>query len=134
VIIFLVFAVLTFNIIKDQSMFANSAKVHFLSVNKKAEEMINKKAGENLNVAGVNPEEIFNTKCSACHKFDVKLVGPPYQETIPKYNNDVKKLSAFIYNPQKINTAYPPMPNQGLKQKEADAVAQWLISKVSGKK
>ena len=57
-------------------------------------------------------------------------MGPPYQETIPKYNGDVKKLAQFIYNPVKVNPDFPPMPNQGLKMKEAEAIASWLMSKV----
>ena len=28
---------------------------------------------------------------------------------------------------------HPLMPNQGLKEKETEALAQWLIQKVSGK-
>ena len=80
---------------------------------------------------GVSAEQIYNQKCIACHKFDVKLVGPPYKETVPKYNGDVKKLSEFIFNPVKINPDYPSMPNQGLKKKEAEAMAQWLMEKVN---
>ncbi|MBK6507649.1 MAG: c-type cytochrome [Ignavibacteria bacterium] len=87
-----------------------------------------------MNTAGINAEEIYNRVCAACHKFDVKLVGPPYLQTVPTYNGDVKKLSAFILKPTKKNPEYPPMPAQPLKQKEADAVAQYLIDRVAGKK
>jgi cytochrome c len=113
--------------------FGNSIKPHLYTVTQKAEELKKEIEGKTISTTGVDPEAIYNTKCIACHKFDVKLVGPPYQETVPKYAGDVKKLAEFIYNPQKINPAFPPMPNQGLKQKEADAMAQWLIKKVSGK-
>jgi len=34
-----------------------------------------------------------------------------------------------VKNPSVI----PPIPNQCLKQKEAEALAQWLIPKVAGK-
>jgi cytochrome c len=132
-VFFLIFVTFAFSIIQQQIAFGNSIKPHLYSVTKKADELKNEITGKTISTTGVNAEEIYNTKCIACHKFDVKLVGPPYQETIPKYAGDVKKLSEFIFNPQKINAAYPPMPNQGLKQKEADAMAQWLIQKVSGK-
>jgi len=46
---------------------------------------------------GVSAEQIYNQKCIACHKFDVKLVGPPYKETVPKYNGDVKKLFRIYF-------------------------------------
>jgi cytochrome c len=77
-------------------------------------------------------EDIFNAKCSACHLFDQKKVGPPYNETIPKYNGDKAKIMAFVLNPSKINPAYPPMPNQGLKPAEADSIVSYLLSKVAG--
>ncbi|MBK9330870.1 MAG: hypothetical protein IPM96_00355 [Ignavibacteria bacterium] len=62
------------------------------------------------------------------------MSGPPYNLTVPKYNGDIKKLADFILNPTKISPDYPPMPNPGLKPKEAAAVSQYLIDKVSGKK
>ncbi len=132
-VFFLIFITFAFSIIQQQIAFGNSIKPHLYSVTKKAEELKKEIESKVIISTGVDAEAIFNTKCIACHKFDVKLVGPPYQETVPKYNGDVKKLAEFIYNPQKINAAYPPMPNQGLKQKEADALAQWLIKQVSGK-
>jgi len=72
-------------------------------------------------------EEIFNGKCTACHTFDAKKIGPPYKETLPKYENNRDKLTAFILNPQKVNPAYPAMPNQGLKPAEADSIAAYIM-------
>ena len=77
----------------------------------------------------VSGEDIYNGRCSACHKFDQKLVGPPYQETLPKYEGNVDKLAAFVLNPVKINPDYPAMPNQGLKPNEAKAIAEYILSK-----
>ena len=136
VVFFLVFLTFTFTIIKDQLAFVNTNKEHMLAVNLKAEELIKEKYPqlERKEVAGVvNTEEIFNTRCIACHQFDVKLVGPPYNETIPKYKGDADKLSKFILNPVKVNPDYPDMPNQGLKKEEADALAKYLIEKVKTK-
>lgn len=81
-------------------------------------------------VAQISGEEIFKGRCSACHRFDVKLVGPPYKETLPKYNGDVEKVAAFVLNPVKKNPGYPPMPNQGLKPAEARAIAKYILEEV----
>jgi len=132
-VFYIIFITFTFLIVKDQIAFGNAIKEHMLTVYQKAEEISREKTANVVTSSGVNGEEIYNSKCSACHRFDQKLVGPPYKETVPKYNGDVKKLSAFIYNPVKVNPDYPAMPNQGLKKKEAEAVAQFLMTKVGNK-
>ncbi len=123
-----------FLVLKNDSAFGIAVQKNLIVTNQKALELEAQKKSKTVNVSGVNGEEIYNRLCVACHKFDVKLVGPPYQQTIPTYNGDVKKLSSYILNPVKKNPEYPPMPAQPLKPKEADAVAQYLIEKVSGKK
>ncbi len=133
VVFVLVFVLVTFNIIKDQLAFGNAIQQNTTEITKIAEEHEKEIKGKTMEGSGIDAEAIFNQKCSACHKFDQKLVGPPYNETVVKYNGDVQKLADFIFNPQKIDPAYPPMPNQGLKKKEANAMAKWLIDKV-GKK
>jgi cytochrome c len=72
-------------------------------------------------------EAIYKRICSSCHRFDQKIVGPPYMTVLPKYENDIQKLIAFVSNPYKVNPDYPPMPNQGLKITEAEAVAGYLL-------
>ncbi|MGK9367851.1 c-type cytochrome [Melioribacter sp. Ez-97] len=76
----------------------------------------------------INGADIYNGKCIACHQFDKKLVGPPYNETLPKYEGKKEELVKFILNPVKVNPDYPAMPNQGLKPAEAEAVADYLLS------
>lgn len=78
-------------------------------------------------------EEIFNTKCTTCHAWDHKVVGPPYNEVIPKYEGNEEALAAFIKNPTKVNPDYPAMPNQGLNDLQARSVAQYLLSAHGGK-
>lgn len=129
----LIFVLILFNVIKDQIAFGNAIHDNTIEINKIAEEHEKEVKSKTMQTTGIDAEAIFKQKCSACHKFDQKLVGPPYDQTVPKYNGDADKLAAFIFNPQKIDAAYPPMPNQGLKKKEANAMAQWLINKV-GKK
>jgi len=130
-VFFIMFLIFTFTIVKDQLVLGNSVREHLYAINQKAEEYDRQKEALVITSTGVSAEQIYNQKCIACHKFDVKLVGPPYKETVPKYNGDVKKLSEFIFNPVKINPDYPSMPNQGLKKKEAEAMAQWLMEKVN---
>lgn len=133
VVFMLIIALVMANVLKDQIAFSNAIKTNLEEVNKIAETHEKEAKSKVLQTTGIDPQAIFNQKCSACHKFDTKLVGPPYKETIPKYNGDVQKLAAYIFNPQKIDPNYPPMPNQGLKKKEANAMAQWLIDRVAGK-
>jgi len=125
---------------KDQVTLANALKKHLLVVNHVADSIENVKFPKNVKATEISGEELYTTKCSACHQFDQKLTGPPYDVTVPKYNGDVKKLAAYIYNPVKIDAyiynpvkidpGYPAMPNQGVTMKEAEAVAQFLIDKV----
>jgi len=75
----------------------------------------------------ISGADIYNGRCIACHQFDKKVVGPPYNTVLPKYEGDVDKLSGFILNPVKVNPEYTAMPNQGLKPAEAKAVAEFLI-------
>jgi len=133
VVFVLVFVLVTFNVIKDQLAFGNAIQQNTTEITKIAEEHEKEIKGKTMEGTGIDAEAIFTQKCSACHKFDQKLVGPPYNETIVKYNGDVQKLADYIFNPQKIDPAYPPMPNQGLKKKEANAMAKWLMDKVNKK-
>jgi cytochrome c len=84
-------------------------------------------ASMGINLSAVTGQDIFNAKCSACHEFGVKKVGPAYKDVLPKYENDRAKLLSFVMNPQKMNPLFPPMPNQGLKPAEADSIAGYIM-------
>lgn len=73
---------------------------------------------------------VFETFCAGCHRFDMRVVGPPLNERVPKYGGDTEKLKAFIRNPVKVDPGYPSMPKLGLPEEEIDAVARYLIEKV----
>ena len=73
-------------------------------------------------------EQIFNTKCIACHRFDQRLVGPAYKDVLPQFENDMDALVSFILNPKKVNPDFPAMPNQALKPQEAKAVALYIMN------
>ena len=75
-------------------------------------------------------KEIFQVRCASCHKFDGKLVGPPYNEVVPKYFDNEDELIAFIKHPSKIDPNYPPMPKPGLRPNEVKAVAGYVLEQV----
>jgi cytochrome c len=130
----LIITLLLLNIVKDQTAFGSAIDPQIIITTKAAEELEKEAKSKTVSTSGIDAQQIYNTKCIACHKFDQKVVGPPYQQTVPKYNGDVNALAEFIYNPIKKNPDFPPMPNQGLKKKEALAMAKWLIDQVAGKK
>ena len=78
----------------------------------------------------ISGEDIYNGKCIACHQFDRVLVGPAYKDVLPKYEGKRDELIRFILNPARINPdKFPAMPSQGLKPKEAEAVADYIVQK-----
>jgi cytochrome c len=77
--------------------------------------------------------EIYQTRCAACHKFDLKQVtAPSYKDILGKYNNDTQALVDFILNPTPQDTEnYPSgMANPALKGSEARAVAKYIQEEV----
>ena len=71
-------------------------------------------------------ERIFQSICSACHRMDVKLVGPALDDVLSGYQS-VEALASFIANPTRKNPDYPPMPSPGLSSADAKAVAGYLL-------
>lgn len=80
-------------------------------------------------------EEIFETKCSACHKMDERYVGPALGDVLetrtPEY------VMNMVLNPDEMVKKHPearkklaefmtPMPNQNLSQEEARAIVEYL--------
>ncbi|MGZ8429421.1 MAG: c-type cytochrome [Candidatus Deferrimicrobiaceae bacterium] len=75
---------------------------------------------------------VFEKICAGCHRLDIRVVGPPLNEVVPKYGGDVEKLKGFIRKPVKVNPDYPSMPQLGLPEEEIDAVARWLVGQRKG--
>jgi mono/diheme cytochrome c family protein len=71
---------------------------------------------------------VFESSCASCHRFDARLVGPPMDEVVPKYEGDVERLKNFIRDPFRVDPDYPPMPRLGLPEDDIDAVARYLIA------
>jgi cytochrome c len=116
-------------IISDQTAIGEANAKQSLVLSQNFEDVMQK-----INEANTPPvisgEGIYNNICSACHSFDHKVVGPPYIQTLPKYKGDVSKLVTFILNPTQNNPGYPPMPNPGLNQAQAQAVATFILKEV----
>ena len=78
-------------------------------------------------------EKIFTQKCTSCHAFDHRVVGPAYNDVVPMYAADPDALKAFIRNPVKKNPDFPAMPGQGLSEMEVQSVAQYLLDQAGRK-
>ena len=121
----LVFSIAAF-IISDQKAMATSTQVHSAMLSAEFDKYLAELKGTGT-VISINAEEIYEVKCASCHKWDQKLVGPAHMDVLPKYDGKESQLAAFIRNPGKIDPAYPPMPNPGLRPNEAEAVAKYLL-------
>ena len=73
--------------------------------------------------------KIYGERCSVCHSFDQKVVGPAHKDVLPKYRGQTDKLAVFILNPVKVDPAFPSMPAPGLSRREAGAVAEYLLKR-----
>jgi len=104
---------------KTQLLIAKADEIH-----KKVTEAREERIAASMQFDG---SEVFTNICSACHKFDEKVVGPPLNTVKEKYQSDFEGLQGFILNPEKVNPAYPPMPNQALNRFQAKAVAEYLF-------
>jgi len=74
---------------------------------------------------------VFEQHCTACHRFDRRVVGPPLNEVVPKYREDIDALKEFIRNPVKKNPDYPAMPKLALTEEEIAAVAAYLLEQAA---
>jgi cytochrome c len=118
---------------KDQIAISNATKDHAANLAVVAEREVDAlKAKMGVAAPALTGEDIYNGRCSACHLFDQKKIGPPYNVVLRKYAGKKEDLVRFILNPVKVDPAYPNMPNQGLKPTEADSIATYLLGKVSG--
>ena len=127
-------------ILCDHAAVANASQALSAPIGPLAAEKVSRegKAGEKPAAADAavleKGKKVFDTVCSVCHRFDVKIIGPPYNEVVPKYKGNIEKLKAFIRNPVKVNPSFPAMPKPAIKEDEVDAVARYLQSKVKGGK
>lgn len=116
----------------DQVAIHNGTKMHAAVLAYRHDQTLEAiKSSLGIAPAALTGEDIYNGRCSACHLFDQKKVGPAYKDVIPKYAGKRAQLVAFVLNPAKIDPAFPPMPNQGLRPAEADSIVTYLLGKIA---
>ncbi len=80
-------------------------------------------------------KDIFNSKCTACHKLDEKLIGPAQRDVIERRSPEY--IMNMILNPQGMLDKNPeaqkmlaqyktPMTNQNLTREEARQVLEYF--------
>ncbi|MCF8264008.1 MAG: hypothetical protein K9I99_05845, partial [Melioribacteraceae bacterium] len=98
--VFVFLIILCLLIVKDQLAFSSSThKQYFVLASAFADyeqKMMEEMGG---GAAVISGEDIFNGRCIACHKFEEKLVGPPNNSVLPKYEGKQEDLVKFILNP-----------------------------------
>jgi cytochrome c len=82
--------------------------------------------------------EIFEMKCSSCHKLNERYIGPPMGDILEKRSPTY--VMNMILNPNGMVEEHPeakevlieynmsPMPNQGLTEEEARAIVEYFAS------
>ncbi|WP_138430981.1 c-type cytochrome [Fodinibius saliphilus] len=96
---------------------------------------------EELDLAEIDEElakkgqNMFETKCSACHKMDERYVGPQLREITEERTPEY--VMNMILNPAEMVKKHPeakkklaefmtPMPNQNLSREEARSIVEFL--------
>lgn len=120
-------------IIQDQLAMGNATKFQSQILSNEYDNYLVEIKGSDKGDVKLNGKEIYDARCAACHKFDVKLVGPAHKDVMPKYEGKLNLLVSYLRNPVKVDPAFPPMPNPGLKPQEAQAVAEYLMEEMKRK-
>ena len=95
-----------------------------------ADQSKNKAVASTANLTDVEKgENIFQQNCTACHKVDVKLVGPPVIEMASIYKNNKKDLQNWIKKPGKKRPDAPQMPGfeTQLSQEQLEQLAEYIL-------
>ena len=137
----LVILAFSFFAVSQQQNFSTANEETFALKEHQYEQIELARAAESAGPVVIDGSQIYKTRCSACHKFDVaQATAPAYDDVIPKYDGKMDALVEFIYNPQPrgnldpSGNKYSPMPNQGLNKKEAEAVAKYIAEEVAKSK
>ena len=75
-------------------------------------------------------ENVFKQNCTACHKTDVKLVGPPVIEMASIYKGNKDGLQNWIKKPGKKRADAPQMPGfeTQLNQEQLDQLSEYILT------
>ena len=140
--VFVLFVIaLVFMIVSDHLAREKSIQNHTRLLVTRAEEISSEIEAERerTRAASIEPDlavgaTVFRNQCSACHGFEQKIVGPPYNAVLSKYQEDPEKLAEFIRNPYKVDESYPAMPKLGLSEKEIKSVVAYLFQEMEKQK
>ncbi len=116
-------------VVKDQLTIGNATKKQSEKLAANFEQVMQKLTAPTKKVK-ISGKEIYTNICSACHAFDHKVVGPPYEQTLPTFKGNVDELVKFILHPTHKVPGYPDMPNPGLNPAQARAVATYILKEV----
>ena len=118
----------------DQMASSTANYEHEKSVSSQALEAVNKLAAEreerSAAASKIDAAPLFDKICAACHRFDQKVVGPPLNSVLTNYAGKPDVLKAYLLNPAKKNPEFPPMPNPGLTNAQAKAMAEYLLQRI----
>lgn len=118
---------------QDQIAFSTSTEANVIALDAQYQKLHPPHDATAKAEPAISGEEIYKTRCSACHKFDKKqITAPAYDEVLPKYIGNEQEMLKFVLNPYPIDkTDYPQgMANQGLKPAEAKAIVEYLLGEV----
>ncbi len=84
-------------------------------------------------------EALFTEKCTACHKMDVKYVGPPLKGVVDRRTPEW--IMNMMLNPEKMVAEDPlakallatyiaPMANQSLTEEQARAILEYFRTQI----
>lgn len=85
-------------------------------------------------------QAIFNSKCTACHEFERRFVGPPYIDVLERRSPEF--VMNFILNPGEMARKHPEgqkmlaefltvMPFQNVTKEEARAIVEYFRTRTS---
>ena len=70
--------------------------------------------------------------CLACHKVDVKVLGPSFKEVAAKYKGDKKAEAMLIDKVKKggmgVWGPIPMPPNASVKDDDVKALVKWILA------
>ena len=83
-------------------------------------------------MTSANEELARNKNCLACHKVDVKLVGPAFQEIAAKYKGDAAAAENLATKVKEGGDGawgqIPMPPNPQVSDDEAKTLVEWIMS------
>ena len=124
------FSVLLFSFQK----YSNIDKIEWAKINaEKKRELIEGERMElyskSMKISSDYGEQIYKERCTSCHDFEKTILGPAFNNIIPKYSDNPENMVKFILDPVKIDPNLPSMPDPGLTTLQAKSVTKFILGK-----